>query len=98
MDNNHKFNIANHPIKTYIDDKLKSNGGNGDGTDMEARVAKLEANMIEVRDRLIRVETKLDTFSTKEDLHKELHSMTWRIFGYASLLTAAVYFIAKYVH
>lgn len=68
---------------------------------MEARVNKLEDFAQDTRDRLTRIESRLDTFqsmfATKEDLHKELHSMTWRIFGACAGLVAAVYFIVKYV-
>jgi hypothetical protein len=48
---------------------------------MEARVSKLEEFAVEVRDRLARIETRMDSFVTKADLHQELHSMTWRIIG-----------------
>lgn len=72
-----------------------------DNDDMEARIAKLEDFAQDTRDRLTRIESRLDNFptifSTKEDLHKELHAMTWRIFGACAGLVAAVYFIAKYV-
>jgi len=75
---------------------------------MEARVLKLEQFAVETRDRLARIETRLDTFATKEDLqalkadlykelHKELHGMTWKLLGGASALVAAVYSIAKNV-
>jgi hypothetical protein len=65
--------------------------------DMEARIEKLEKAAEDTRDRLIKIETRLDVFATKEDLHKELHSMTWKIFGGCALLVAAVYFIAKHI-
>jgi len=35
---------------------------------METRVIKLEQFAVETRDRLARIETRLDTFATKEDL------------------------------
>ena len=75
------------------------------------RVAKLEEFAVDARDRLVRIETRLDTFSTtfatKEDiskterilrveLHKELSNLTWKLLGGASALVAAVYFIAKH--
>ena len=68
---------------------------------MDARVTKLEDFALDTRDRLTRIEVRMDSFernfASKEDLHKELHSMTWRIFGACAGLVAAVYFIAKYV-
>ncbi|KQV53954.1 hypothetical protein ASD07_05250 [Duganella sp. Root336D2] len=33
-------------------------------------------------------------YATKEDLHKQ----TWRLYGAMASLTAAVFFIARYVH
>jgi hypothetical protein len=64
---------------------------------MHTRIAKLEMATENTRDRLARIEVRLDTFATKEDLHQELHAMTWKIFGACTLLVAAVYFIAKHI-
>jgi hypothetical protein len=69
---------------------------------MEARVIALEEFAIETRDRLARIETRLDTFVTKADLHQELHSMTWKLLGgamsVASALVGIVYWIARNIH
>jgi hypothetical protein len=69
---------------------------------MEARVVALEEFAIETRDRLARIETRLDTFVTKADLHQELHSMTWKLLGgamsVASALVGIVYWIARNIH
>ena len=69
---------------------------------MEARVVALEDFAIETRDRLARIETRLDTFVTKADLHQELHSMTWKLLGgamsVASALVGIVYWIARNIH
>ena len=64
---------------------------------MEARIIALEEFAVDVRDRLARIETRLDTFATKEDLHRELHGMTWRLFGGATALVGVVYWIARYI-
>lgn len=65
---------------------------------MQARIIDLEKFAIETRDRLTRIETRLDTFATKADLHHELHSMTWKLLGGAmagaTALVAAVYWMA----
>jgi ABC-type metal ion transport system substrate-binding protein len=37
-------------------------------------------------------------YVTREVLQRELRNLTWRMFGFASLLTAGVYYIARYVH
>jgi hypothetical protein len=75
---------------------------------MQARLLKFEEFEADTRDRLARIETRLDTFATKADLnalkadlyrelHKELHGMTCKLMGGASALVAAVYYIAKHV-
>jgi hypothetical protein len=65
---------------------------------VQARIIDLEKFSIESRDLLTRIETRLDTFATKADLHHELHSMTWKLLGGAmagsTALVAAVYWVA----
>ncbi len=57
---------------------------------MEARIAKLEEFAGDARERLARIETKLDTFATKQDLHTELHAQTWRFVGVVTTLGVAI--------
>ena len=68
---------------------------------METRIIALEKFAVETCDRLARIETRLDTFATKADLHQELHRMTWRLLGGAmtgaSALVGVVYWIARSV-
>jgi hypothetical protein len=70
--------------------------------DMDARVKALEDLAAAARERLARIETKLDAlpsmFATKADLHQALHALTWKLIGAAGALVAATYFIAKTVH
>lgn len=70
-------------------------GGSADDGGMEARIAALEKDMTTVKTDVAVIRSN---YVTKEDLHKELHAMTWKIFGCASLLTGVVFYIAKYVH
>ncbi|MPV65840.1 hypothetical protein [Burkholderia sp. BE17] len=74
-------------------------GGGGGGNDggMESRIAALEAASLETRDRLTRIETRLESVATKADLHETLHTMTWKIIGAVAVLVGAVYYIAKHV-
>ena len=69
---------------------------------MQARLEKLETFAEETRDRLARIESKLDdmprVFASKADLHEALHSLTWKLIGVSGALVAAVYFIARNVH
>nr|DAZ55852.1 MAG TPA: Protein of unknown function (DUF2730) [Caudoviricetes sp.] len=46
--------------------------------------------------RLARIEATLPHLSTKEDLQRELHSMTWKIVGSIAALVAAVVAITKH--
>jgi hypothetical protein len=80
-------------------------GSGGDDGGMQARVSVLEAANLEIRDRLIKIETRLNALASKEDLanlraevHASLNVQTWRIIGAVTLLTGAVYYLAKFVH
>lgn len=73
-------------------------GGGGDNHRMEARISALETANLDTRDRLMRIETRVEALASKEDLHRETHTQTWRIIGVAALLVAVVYYLAKYVH
>lgn len=65
---------------------------------MEARICALETFAIETRDRLARIETRLDTFVTKDYLHQELNAMTWKLLSAGLVMVSAVYWIARNVH
>lgn len=90
-------------MESPVPSKLRDGGGDPpyDGG-MEARVVKLEDAMTEVRDRLVRIETRMESFetnfATKADLHREINAQTWRLItwmtGICTALVAASYFIA----
>lgn len=98
----HKFNS---PKKTT---PIDPPSGGGDNSDMETRVAKLEDFAIDTRDRLTRIESRLELeMATKTGLHflevalhKEFNSQTWKFItwmtGICTALIAATYFIAKH--
>lgn len=73
-------------------------GRGGDDGGMEARIAALEKANLDTRDRLTRIETRMESLASKEDLHRETHAQTWRIIGVTALLVAVVYYLAKYIH
>lgn len=79
---------------------IDSRGRSGDDGGMEARISALEAANLETRDRLIKIETRMDSLASKEDLHKELSAQTWRLVtfvcSFGTALVAATYFIAKH--
>jgi hypothetical protein len=85
--------------------KFDNQGGNGDDGGMEARLSALEAANLETRDRLIKIETRMDSLASKEDLanlraelHSSLNAQTWRIIGALALISGVIYYMAKFVH
>jgi hypothetical protein len=50
--------------------RIDRGGSGGDDGDVEARIKALEDANLEMRDRLSRIETKLDTVATKADLQE----------------------------
>lgn len=78
-------------------------GGDGGGYDdgMETRVGKLEEFVNDARDRLTRIETRLDQTATSAEMHKEMTDQTWRLVsfvcGFGTALVAATYFMATQI-
>jgi hypothetical protein len=61
-----------------ISRQLRAGGEPPDNGDMEARTAKLEAAAQDTRERLARIETKMDQYATKADLAEAKNSIvTW---------------------
>lgn len=67
-------------------------GGAVDDGPMSDRIAALEKDMAAVKTDVAVIRSN---YATREDLHKEMHSMTWKVIGAAALLTGAVFFIVK---
>lgn len=91
----------------YLSDwkaKIDQGGGGGDNGDMEARVTKLEAAVEKTHEKLADLQRELVRLdgSIRADMHKEFTAQTWRIIGamltFGTMLSAAVFFIAKNVH
>ncbi|MDB5933766.1 MAG: hypothetical protein JWQ01_1110 [Massilia sp.] len=69
------------------------------------RVGKLEQLALDGRDRLAKIEARLDTFpelfATKADLHREINTQTWKLVsfvcGFGTALVAATYFVVTHV-
>ncbi|WP_321946561.1 hypothetical protein [Paraburkholderia sp. J10-1] len=98
-------NVVSFPAGKRVD----SGGGGGDDQTMEARVKALEDANFETRDRLARIETRLDITATKADLsdlrvelHKAINAQTWKFVTYVaticSALVAATYFLVNHGH
>ncbi|MDG9858504.1 hypothetical protein N7403_32050 [Pseudomonas nitroreducens] len=89
-------------------------GGNPPGdSELERRVEALEKVLPDLRERLVRVETKLDSMeknmATKADLdvlkgsiatdmRKALNDQTWRFIGVAGALAGLAFTAAKFIH
>ncbi|MEM5371327.1 hypothetical protein V4C53_35580 [Paraburkholderia azotifigens] len=87
--------------------QFDSGGGGGDDGGMEARMSALEAANLETRDRLIKIETRLDAIASKEDLaltraalQEAINAQTWKLVtfvcSFGTALVAATYFIAQH--
>lgn len=78
---------------------------------LESRVAKLEELAMDTRERLARIETRLDSLedhcatkadllSLQSDLHKDMNAQTWKFITatttLATALVGAVYWIATH--
>jgi hypothetical protein len=69
--------------------------GSARNGNMENRVTELEVWMLGVRDRLTRIETRLDYL--EEKIHKDMKSLIWRLVtfvcGFGTTLVLATYFV-----
>lgn len=78
--------------------QLDKGGGPPDYEAMKARIQRIE-------ERLAHVETDLavikSNYVTKEDLHREISSLTWRLItfvcGFGIALVSSTYFIAAHL-
>lgn len=69
-----------------------------DVAQLKVDVAQLKEDVGGMREDIAGIKKWIESadriYATKEDLHKQ----TWRLYGAMASLTAAVYFIARYVH
>ena len=74
-------------------------GGGGGGYDgrMEARLTKLEDFATDAKERLVKIETRLDQTATKGDLHEQTSTMVKWIVGTVSGLGIAGITIMTFV-
>lgn len=98
-------------------DTLRKKGDTGGGpppggSDMEKRIEKLEQAIPDIRERLVRVETRLEsiekTMATKADLdvlkgaistdlHKAIGEQTWRFITVACVLAGIAFTAARFI-
>ncbi|KWH52542.1 hypothetical protein [Burkholderia cepacia] len=86
---------------------VDNGGGGGNDGGMEARISALEAANIDTRDRLVRIESRLEALASKEDvaltkaaLLEAINAQTWKLVtfvcSFGTALVAATYFLAKH--
>lgn len=84
-------------------------GGNGGGSDLEARVAALEKVAVEIREKLVRVETKLESLEKhsaskadiadlKTSIADGFTSQTKWFISTAIALAVIAFTAAKFIH
>jgi len=65
---------------------------------MKSRVAKIENDIVEMKVDIAIIKA---TFASKEDMHREISALTWRLVtfvcGFGTALVGATYFIAANV-
>lgn len=76
---------------------VDNGGGPTDDDPMEARVAKLEELVTDTRERLVKIEVRLDQTATKSDLADGLHGMVKWIVGTGIALGAAGITVVTFV-
>lgn len=76
---------------------LDKGGGPPEDGDMDARVAKLEEFVVDARDRLMKIETRLDATATKADLHEGFNGMIKWVVGTAVVLGATAITVMTFV-
>lgn len=66
----------------------------------EKRVTKLEADVVEIRERLARIEARLDQTATKEDLERAVATVVkWTVgvmFGFTTMTIMVMTFVLNY--
>lgn len=64
---------------------------------MDTRVARLEADVAALKTDVAVIRSN---YATKEDLHKEINNLTWRLItfvcSFGTALVAATYFISRH--
>jgi len=61
---------------------------------MESRLSKIESDIVGLK---IDVAVIRSNYVTKADLQQALHELTWKMYGFGTLLVGVVYFLDHYV-
>jgi hypothetical protein len=95
------------------EDRAGNGGGPPEDKALEKRVEALEKALPDIKERLVRVETKLDSVeksmatkadleavrgSISADLHKTIGDATWRFVQISVVLAGLTFSAAKFIH
>lgn len=75
----------------------------GDGYDekMESRLSKIESDIVGLKNDVVGLKIDVavirSNYVTKADLQQALHELTWKMYGFGTLLVGVVYFLDHYV-
>ncbi|GGJ06312.1 hypothetical protein [Halopseudomonas pertucinogena] len=104
--------MSNNVIRGSWGDRKANSGHTGGqppgGDDLEKRVQELEKAIPEIRERLARVETKLDgiggVMATKSDIadlkvdvYKAVNEQTWKFIAVAGVLAGIAFTAARFI-
>jgi len=87
---------------------IENPDGGGYHEKMELRLSKIESDVAILKDDVAALKDdvvglKIDVavirsnYVTKADLQQALHELTWRMYGFGTLLVGVVYFLDHYV-
>lgn len=100
----HRINALDRTLGAAQDGGLDNGGGPPHDDGMEARVAKLEEFVTDARERLVKIETRLDQTASKHDVavlsadvHKGITDIIKWLVGTAIVLGAAAITIMTFV-
>lgn len=81
-----------------MSDCLDKDASANNASAMESRVAKIGNDIVEMKVDIAIIKA---TFASKEDMHREISALTWRLVtfvcGFGTALVGATYFIAANV-
>ena len=62
---------------------------------LDARTTTVEKDLATLKTDVAVIRSN---YATKQDLQKEMHALTWKLFGFCSVLVGIVFTIAKNMH
>lgn len=97
MSNVKQLKTFNAITRAVTGDSFDGPGGGGYDGDMESRLTKLEEFASDAKERLVKIETRLEQTATRGDLHEQTSTMVKWIVGTVSGLGIAGITIMTFV-